>query len=639
VIKLLILANCQSAALASILEKVIGADGRPVFSIIPIKPTYEVTVEDCPYLEQCLQQCDVLLYQPHIGADGGWRTSDRWLEQTTAKAFSFQSLYFSAYNPELTYLRDKINRHLNEGFVDYHDKRIVKLFLAGYSEGEITSSYQKIQPFPEDVESFYQATLAEMKTRELEQGLDIKVSAFVEENFRITRLFYTYNHPANVVLYEVVRQLLDLLGREDLVVPKIKQELLRFDDFPIADKVREGLRLTFKADDSYLVQGKKYSRQELVARYIAIYKEQREWVSFAARKLSQERWLNRKKVIFHIGQSKTATTSFQSWAFKHQKELLAENVLYPNTGMKFTNHIYLAQHYQGVKRDGKLVQLLKAEITNSAAEFVIISCEAFEGLNSSQVTELLADFNDCEVHVFCQLRERVSWAQSMYSEWVKKSWLHISFSELISYCDIESSLVCRLKVRLMLGGRQYHIVRLFHRMLADRVNLKHWRDMMNVQNFHPLAMASGGLLSAVVNKLSLRIEIDKFSVEKKLNPGPTLLAIEIARRFFIDHKVGELLYPVAVGFLQRVDKELLLRNLVATATTPFESLSQVAKFLGGYIEDDAWLVRTYGFSRQDLSVLKDIEFIDVQLIDRHYLAIKDDVPQWFKAFSGDFSKS
>lgn len=637
-IKLLILANCQSAALASILEKVIGADGLPVFSIIPIKPTYELTVEDCPYLEQCLQQCDVLLYQPHVGADGGWRTSDQWLEQTTAKAFSFQSLYFSAYNPELTYLRDKINRHLNEGFVDYHDKRIVKLFLAGYSNKEITSSYQEIQPFLADVESFYQETLAEMKTRELEQRLNIKVSSFVEQNFRTTRLFYTYNHPANAVLYEVIRQLLLLLGQDELVVPKIKQELLRFDVFPIADKVREGLCLTFNTDDSYLVQGKKYTRQELVARYIAIYKEQREWVSFAAHKLSQERWLNRKKVIFHIGQSKTATTSFQNWALKHQKELLAKKVLYPNTGIKAINHIYLAQHYQGLRRDDKLVQLFKAEITDSDAELVIISCEAFEGLNSSQIAELLADFNDCEVHVFCLLRDRLSWASSMYSEYVKKSWLHIPFSKLVSYCDIETSIFCRLRARLTLGVRQYRIIRHFHRMLGDMLNLKNWRDQMSAENFHPVAMVPGGLMQAVLNKLSLRINIDKFPVETKLNPGPTLLATEIARRFFIDHKVGELLYPVAVSFLQRVDKELLSRNLVATATTPFESLSQAAKFLGGYIEDDAWLVRNYGFSRQDLLLLKDSTFMDAQLIDQHYATIKTDVPLWYNEVSSRFNK-
>lgn len=108
---------------------------------------------------------------------------------------------FFGYNPELTSLNDAQDQNLNAGFVDYHDKRIVKLFLYGLSAGEVTRRFSSIQPVREDVESVLSDSFSEFEKREEDQNLTIRVSLFFRKSFSKTRLFYTYNHPANAVLY------------------------------------------------------------------------------------------------------------------------------------------------------------------------------------------------------------------------------------------------------------------------------------------------------------------------------------------------------------------------------------------------------------------------------------------------------
>ena len=105
-LKLLILANCQATALGKIFSGIRDASGKAPFEVLPCRPVFELGPDDREPLLSLLAQCDVLLYQPHQGWANTppWRTSRRWCELAGGATISFQSLYFSAYNPELLYL-------------------------------------------------------------------------------------------------------------------------------------------------------------------------------------------------------------------------------------------------------------------------------------------------------------------------------------------------------------------------------------------------------------------------------------------------------------------------------------------------------------------------------------------------------
>lgn len=631
--KLLILANCQAVALSKICEKITTADGAPLFQVLTVKPVYEMTKEERPRLEGLLQECDILLYQPHFKHKftPEWRTSDYWVANTTAQyKVSFQSLFFSAYNPELTYVRNKHGQHLNEGFVDYHDKRILKLFLQDKPETEIADFFSSIQPVEIDITQVLADSLKEMKTREVEQNLVIKVSGFIEKNFTKQRLFYTYNHPANAVLYEVVRQLLVIVGHESSILVPIKNELLRFDYFPISPAVEKFLGLEFSDNqDEYLIQGEEYNKQSLVKRYLEIYSKKREWINASALNLEAEPWLNRKKLIFHIGQSKSGTTSFQSQAFNNSEKLINSGLLYPKTAIKFTNHALLTMHYQGVKRDNGLISRLKTEIDNAGAEVVLISCESFEGLRPEQIEELFKDFREYDLSVICVLRERLSWAASMYIEYVKKAWFTKSFNNFIFGLRSDESLYHKIISMIKLSRKEYNIARHFNRLLSDKNNLSPWIDRLSKNNFILLQAEELDLWQTIQERFGLQLSGEIFANKKNLNKSPTIMASVIAGKFYADNHIDSLKYAAAMMFLRRIDKELTARGLDVSATIPFTSEKSVSSFLENYIADDIWLQKQFGFYRVSFNHAADAKFLDEELAREYYMLLTDEMGKWF----------
>ena len=617
--KVLILANCQGPALAKILEKVVDGQGNRLFEVLKLKPVYELSHEQQPLLEGLCRQCDILLYQPHIKYKftPEWRTSDYWVTLAAGKrSISFPSLYFSGYNPELTYLRNRKNQHLNDGFVDYHDKRVVKLFLEGRSDEEVKHSFHRLQPVREDVESVLEETLAELRRREREQELDIGVADFVEQNFARERLFYTYNHPANAVLYEVVRQFLDKVGYDDVVVPRIEQELLRYDYFPIAPSVRKYLGLQFSDDaELYRVQNTDIQREQVVDRYLNIYRNNQDWVAEAAT-FSDEKWLNRKKLILHIGQSKTGTTSFQSFCFKHRKRLLADGTLYPEAGLLFTHHRNLALHYKGEKRDSAMVAQLKQEIAAADCERVLISCESFEDMNASQAAEFLEDFSDMDVSIVCSLRNRLGWIESMYAEYVKKAWFSGSFSQFIGYRKVHPRFDRMLNWKVRLSRRENQIIRHVHKLLSDRASLSFWLDLLPKEKLIFASSEKSRLWDLLSSECDINKPIVNEDAEKRLNPSPSVQAVEFARMHFRRQGVQELHYPIAMHFSLRLDKDFCPKDSPGSF---FCSNAQIAGFLSRYLEDDIWLQQNFGFSRSGVS----------QLTEKS-LSIRDRLPREFQ---------
>ncbi|MCK7597354.1 WcbI family polysaccharide biosynthesis putative acetyltransferase [Microbulbifer sp. CAU 1566] len=635
--KVLILANCQGPALAKILEKVVDGQGNCLFDVLNLKPVYELTHEQQPLLEDLCRQCDILLYQPHIRYKftPEWRSSDYWVSITSAKhIISFPSLYFAGYNPELTYLRNKQNQHLNAGFVDYHDKRIVKLLLEGRSDEDIKHSFHRLQPVREDVESVLKDTLAELRRREQEQQLDISVSKFVEQNFTRERLFYTYNHPANSVLYEVIRQLLEKVGCGEIAVPKVEKELLRYDYFPIAPAVSKYLGLKF-ADDGelYRVQNKDLRRAQVVDRYLEIYRDNRGWVDEAATFVG-EAWLNRRKLILHIGQSKTGTTSFQSFCFKHRKALLAEGTLYPEAGLLYTHHRSLALHYKGEQRDEALVQQLKQEIAAVDCERVLISCESFEDLGVSQAQELLNDFSDMDVSIVCTLRNRLEWVQSMYAEYVKKAWFSGSFSQFIGYRKVHSRLDRVLNWKLGLSRRENQIIRHVHKLLSDRSSLSFWFDLLPKEKLIFASAEKFRLWELLFRECGISKPDVEEGEEKRLNPSPSVQAVEFARLHFRRQKVQDLHYPIAMHFSLRLDKDFDPKNSPGSF---FCSNEQIAGFLSRYMADDIWLQQNFGFSRSDVSELSEKSLAESGQIPRNFDERAEAVAATYQSVLSKFS--
>lgn len=108
-------------------------------------------------------------------------------------------------------------------------------------------------------------SIMELKNRELDifgsgRKIDITISDFIEKEFRRKRLFHTYNHPTNVVLFELTRRILDKLGLKQDFYVEIN-ELLGENSLPPPPSVYYHMEFMFEYP-KFVICDNKYSTYE-----------------------------------------------------------------------------------------------------------------------------------------------------------------------------------------------------------------------------------------------------------------------------------------------------------------------------------------------------------------------------------------
>jgi len=133
-----------------------------------------------------------------------------------ANVLRWPSVYWAGYVPDLFYLRDEAGRPVVDGPFDYHDRVILTAYAAGMSVDQ-TRDLLGDPDRPSDAPEWASQATAELALRG--RGCDIDVAPFIAERYRDELLFFTMNHPANVLLAHMAQQVLDLLGLPDSVDP------------------------------------------------------------------------------------------------------------------------------------------------------------------------------------------------------------------------------------------------------------------------------------------------------------------------------------------------------------------------------------------------------------------------------------
>jgi capsular polysaccharide export protein len=139
------------------------------------------------------------------------------------------------------------------------------------------------------------------------------------------------------------------------------------------------------------------------------------------------------KLILHVGQSKTGTTTIQDFLWNCRKDLIREGILYPDTGRQRRAHHKIAALFLGrskapdwiVKEEGALLKAeLMSEISGARPHTVILSSEVFFACRSLE--NLKAWFPGFDIAVVLILRRQDRWANSYYQQQLKtgKTGLH-----------------------------------------------------------------------------------------------------------------------------------------------------------------------------------------------------------------------
>ena len=212
---------CQLQSVSEILN--ISEIFKSKYTKVVYYQVFNITEDKMKHiLENEVKNADLILSQPvsekYKGTD---IFSTKKLRETALKYgkkhYIISNCYFTGYDPNPFQTTNEYGEILHFNNISYIpsmcfdellDKNIEKSCIKWCN----IDYYNKSQ-----LEKNINNTLNELKSRESDvfgngYGIDIKISDFIEENYKKVKLFHTYNHPTNVLLIELSRRVMNRIG-------------------------------------------------------------------------------------------------------------------------------------------------------------------------------------------------------------------------------------------------------------------------------------------------------------------------------------------------------------------------------------------------------------------------------------------
>lgn len=253
---LIVFGNCQAEKIS---RGLVCSDliNKKYNSII-LPGIHEFEEREIKILRRILRYTDLFIYQ-NIKMDNkfspllGTKYMNTILSEKCRK-ICIPNIYFSAYYPQQCN-----NRYDKSGLFAVGDININAL----YEKKQLTKSnidrLNDEKYYSEnEVQRFLTRSFEELKKRENEY-CDIKISDYLENNYRKSLLFYVSNHPRGGVFVEVIQRILEFLYGERDSNYQWNNEIGELDTIalPIYNSVAKYLKLEF--DGSRFVPHKNYS--------------------------------------------------------------------------------------------------------------------------------------------------------------------------------------------------------------------------------------------------------------------------------------------------------------------------------------------------------------------------------------------
>jgi hypothetical protein len=266
----IVFGNCQATALERMLKTSNGFAKR--FKVRTFPAVHEITPKKVVKLHASLEQCDLLVVQRVSESYRGLGVGTKTLAAMAPKAtiVRWPDAYWGGYFPDLFYLRDAAGQSVVNGPFDYHDRVILHAFASGLGVDE-TIQLLTDPDQPLTTEGWMRDAVENLRIREHET--DIAISAFVESAFDRALLFFTMNHPANIVLRYMAEHVLQLIGLPNgLPAGKRLSERLGATFYPIHANHHRALGLEFVTPEAYKIRGATFEPRRAVKSFFNYYK-------------------------------------------------------------------------------------------------------------------------------------------------------------------------------------------------------------------------------------------------------------------------------------------------------------------------------------------------------------------------------
>ena len=283
--KIVLVGNCQMFPVEKKLKSIPNFSNN--FFIFRSIPVHVITKKSIPELYNNISNCDYLIcnhintgYRNNIGLDT--KTLIQHTHKHT-KIIILPSIHWTGQTPELFYFKnfDGIS-NITETF-DYHNKIILYLYINGFTEKKtseiLISNYNSHIKLNKNF--LHEADLELLKREQQicnqyanfqEKKIEIILfSEFIKNNYKFSRLFWTFNHPTSLLLNYITKNIYKLLENKDVLLHN-NEEILNNSFFPISSLVYRYLGCSFFNSISFRLRNKYYSSLELVKLYFDFYK-------------------------------------------------------------------------------------------------------------------------------------------------------------------------------------------------------------------------------------------------------------------------------------------------------------------------------------------------------------------------------
>lgn len=269
-----VVGNCQASALEHVLSTSDAFNER--FELVRFPPVHEFPAELIPRLHESVAEAAVVIAQR---VDDGYRDgiglgTDTLASIARGTFVRWPSVYWAGYFPDLFYLRNEDRSPVLDGPFDYHDRTI----LGAYAEGlDVAAALARLADpeVPSSAVEWARTATAELALRG--EDCDVDVAPFIESRFREELLFYTMNHPTNVMLAFIGERVLELLELPGgVVTASMPGEVLSSTFYPLHANHVRALGLRFGAElgagrTPFRIRGVVHSPHEAVQAFYDYY--------------------------------------------------------------------------------------------------------------------------------------------------------------------------------------------------------------------------------------------------------------------------------------------------------------------------------------------------------------------------------
>ncbi|WP_445355008.1 WcbI family polysaccharide biosynthesis putative acetyltransferase [Microbulbifer sp. EKSA008] len=238
--------NCQTQPLANILQE--NKSFSEIYRYIPIKPAQTLGKDDYKPILSKIESIDLFIHQPVATTNNRPKelSSDHLLKKLKSNALriSFPSIYFDGYFPHLQAFKGLVSE-LNL----VHDYFIAYLFAKGYSEKHTFEAINDSNLYtPNTSKQLVSNSLNNLTAREASEDLDIRISRYIEKNYRKQKLFNQFNHPRRPVFRYIAENILKTIKIQDTFIPETGATTLDGIITPIYQSTYNNLKLEFPED-------------------------------------------------------------------------------------------------------------------------------------------------------------------------------------------------------------------------------------------------------------------------------------------------------------------------------------------------------------------------------------------------------